>query len=78
MTREAKVAVLGEPARVRGYSLAGAIVHACPDPESVRAAWDALGDDVTVVVLTAAAATALDDRTRPGGDRRRMTVVLPV
>ncbi|HEY7596976.1 MAG TPA: V-type ATP synthase subunit F [Actinophytocola sp.] len=76
--REAKrIAVIGEPERVYGYSLAGAIVRECPDAEAVRSAWDTLGDDVAVVVLTPTAAKALTDSTRPSGTRGRLTVVLP-
>lgn len=70
----ATVAVIGERALVRGWSLAGAAVAGADDPDEVRAAWRSLGDDVAVVVLTPAAATALADE--PDHDRP-LTVVLP-
>ena len=53
------VAVIGEGTAVCGYVLAGALVVPAEDDEAVRAAWAALGSDVEVVVLTAAAAAAL-------------------
>lgn len=73
-----RVAVIGEPQRVRGYALAGAKVFECQGTAAVRDAWDALGDDVAVVALTPAAAEALAGHLRPGGGRRRLMVVLPV
>jgi vacuolar-type H+-ATPase subunit F/Vma7 len=69
----ARVAVIGEEVRVLGFGLAGALVCPAPDDDAVRAAWRVLADDVAVVVLTPAAATALAD-TQPG---RRLTVVMP-
>lgn len=68
-----RIAVIGEPARVLGFALAGADVCAAAEPEAVRAAWTGLAPDVAVVVLTPAAADALED-TAPG---RRLTVVMP-
>lgn len=69
----ARVAVIGEDARVQGFRLAGAIVCPADSREAVRAAWAGLSDEVAVVVLTAAASTALADT--PTG--RRLTVVMP-
>lgn len=71
------VAVIGEPVRVRGYALAGADVHECPDEAAVRSAWAALPDDVVVVILSPAAAAAIDLTGRPAA-ARPLTVVLPV
>ncbi|WP_067453166.1 hypothetical protein [Actinomadura macra] len=56
----AHIAVIGEPARVEGWALGGARVGAADGPEAVLAAWDALGDDVSVVVLTAEAARCVE------------------
>jgi vacuolar-type H+-ATPase subunit F/Vma7 len=70
----ATVAVIGELALVRGWSLAGAAVTAADDPRAVRAAWRSLDTDVAVVVLTPAAASALEDEMAPGTP---LTVVLP-
>jgi vacuolar-type H+-ATPase subunit F/Vma7 len=70
----ATVAVIGERALVRGWSLAGAVVTAAEDADEVRTAWCSLGDDVAIVVLTTAAARVLSEEPRHG---RRLTVVLP-
>lgn len=60
-----RVAVIGEETLVRGFALAGASIVAADDAEAVRTAWRNLPDDVTVVVLTEAAAAA--DPGRAGG-----------
>ncbi len=70
----ATVAVIGERALVRGWSLAGAAVTAADDADEVRAAWRSLDADVAVVVLTSTAAEILADETGDGGP---LTVVLP-
>ena len=72
-----RVGVIGDPARVRGYALAGAAVHECAEAEAARSAWASLGDDVVVVVLTQAAAEAIGDRQSAGVDSP-LKVVLPV
>lgn len=59
----ARVAVIGEEARVVGFALAGALVLPADDPEAVRAAWRSLDDDVFVVVLTPRARRSLNDET---------------
>lgn len=68
-----RVAVIGEPARVQGFALAGAEVCPAEGPDAVRAAWTALAADVAVVVLTPAADDALAGT--PVG--ARLTVVMP-
>ena len=70
-----RVAALGEPIRVQGFALAGAMAVPAEEPEAIRRAWEALPDDVVVVVLSPAAASAL-------GERRHarhgiLTVVIP-
>lgn len=55
-----RIAAVGEQHRVEGFALAGALVVAT-EPGGVPAAWDALPDDVDVIVLTPAAADALGD-----------------
>lgn len=75
MSATGRIAVLGEHARVEAYSLGGALISPADGAQEVRAAWDSLDDRVKVVVLTPAAAAALDgayDR-RPG----ILTVVMP-
>jgi vacuolar-type H+-ATPase subunit F/Vma7 len=72
----AGVAVVGEQLRVRGFTLAGAVVLAADDATAVRSTWDSLGDDVAVVVLTPRAAAALEDELAAGG-ATPLSVVLP-
>jgi vacuolar-type H+-ATPase subunit F/Vma7 len=67
------IAVLGESHRVEGYALAGALVFVAADANSVKDAWARLPDDVDVVVLTPAAADALEDVVQA----RPLRVVLP-
>jgi vacuolar-type H+-ATPase subunit F/Vma7 len=67
------IAVLGEQHRVEGFALAGATVLDAADADSVRDAWARLPDDVAVVVLTPAAADALEDVVQ----ERPLRVVLP-
>ncbi len=68
---------MGERARVAGFALAGAEVIPVEAPGAVVDAWNGLGSDVDVVVLTPAAAAALgellDELPRPG---RPLPVVL--
>jgi vacuolar-type H+-ATPase subunit F/Vma7 len=56
------VAVIGEQSLVAGYVLCGALVLAAGDPEAVRQAWRSMPGDVDVVILTRAAAAALEGR----------------
>lgn len=51
--------MLGDPAVVRGWGLAGLLVVDAAGAEQARAGWDALPPDVSLVILTAAAAEAL-------------------
>jgi vacuolar-type H+-ATPase subunit F/Vma7 len=53
-----QVVVLGEPARVMGYALAGALAIEA-EGEEVARAWASLPPDASLVVLTPAAAQAL-------------------
>jgi vacuolar-type H+-ATPase subunit F/Vma7 len=71
-----RIAVLGEAVRVEPFALAGAVVAAADDAEAVRAAWLALPGDITVVVMTPAAAAELDRAgLAPPGDM--LVVTLP-
>ena len=58
----ARVAVIGDELRLGGFALAGAAVHDARDAAAAEAAWDALPDDVTLLVLDAEAARALAGR----------------
>jgi vacuolar-type H+-ATPase subunit F/Vma7 len=69
------VAVIGEQAAVGGYALAGAIVVPAEDARAVREAWDSLGADVAVVVLTPRAAQALGPART--ATMHPLTVVMP-
>lgn len=66
---------LGEAWRVEGYALAGAVPVVAEEPAAVRAAWAALGEDTSLVILTPAAATALGEAVLAAA--RPLTVVLP-
>ncbi|MEV4701810.1 hypothetical protein [Actinoplanes sp. NPDC049316] len=68
------VAVLGEPAAVSGWDLAGVLVAPAAGAAAVREAWDALPPGVALVLLTPDAADALADRLARGS---RLVAVLP-
>jgi vacuolar-type H+-ATPase subunit F/Vma7 len=75
-----EVVAIGAGSQVRGFVLAGARVCLAETPEAVREAWAALPDSVGFVILTPAAAAALEespDRARPVGAGGRFTVVTP-
>ena len=75
MSAVGRVAVIGEETLVAGYALAGAVVAPTEDARAVRDAWDALGTEVDVVVLTPAASQALGpSRT---ATTHPLTVVMP-
>lgn len=57
--RTMRIAALGERERLRGFAFAGVHLAAAEDAPAVRAAWQALPDDVGLVILTAAAHAAL-------------------
>lgn len=55
----ARIAVIGEPLRVYGYRLAGALTCPVSDQADALRAWRELPADVAVVVLTSGAAAWL-------------------
>ena len=71
----ARAAVIGEPLRICGYGLAGAVLCPAADQQEAMRCWQALTDDIAVVVLTPQAADWLGDAldSRPG----LLSVVLP-
>jgi hypothetical protein len=70
------VVALGEETRLLGFVLAGAVLLPADTGADVVRAWDAVGDDVGLVLLTPAAAAALGARlTDPASTR--LTAVLP-
>ena len=68
------VAAIGAELEVQGFSLAGALVRPAHTDAEVLAAWQSLPAEVSVVVLTAAAARAVPARRAAD---RPLTVVLP-
>ncbi|MGZ4334749.1 MAG: hypothetical protein ACXVRJ_10830 [Gaiellaceae bacterium] len=70
-----RAAAIGEAARVAGYALAGVEVKPVESPVAALNAWRTLDDDTQLVLLTPAAAEALDGvLTATAG---RIWVVLP-
>jgi vacuolar-type H+-ATPase subunit F/Vma7 len=70
------IAVIGAQPQVGGFALAGARVYPADTPEAVRVAWAALPTTVGFVILTGAAAEALDGQPhKPGAPLR---VVMPL
>ncbi len=65
--------MIGEPALVSGYAMAGATTMPAQGSDEVRRAWESLPSGTTLVILTAAAADALGGRL--SGDP--MTAVMP-
>ncbi|MEU8849552.1 hypothetical protein AB0C70_25645 [Streptomyces sp. NPDC048564] len=72
-----QVAALGERARVVGLALAGAVVLLADDPDAVRRAWRSLPDGIDLVILTPAAAEALESDVAAPGARRPLIAVMP-
>ena len=67
-----RVAAIGQSSRVEGLRLAGVLVLPGEDVSEVRASWASVPDDVSVVMLTPAAAEVLEPVRHA-----RLTVVLP-
>ena len=55
------IVALGERRRVEGFALAGVRVVPVEDREAARAAWERLGAEVALVLLTARARESLAD-----------------
>lgn len=53
------IAAIGETHRVEAFVLGGVEVHAVEDDDAVREAWELLGPDVAVLIVTPRAAGAL-------------------
>jgi vacuolar-type H+-ATPase subunit F/Vma7 len=68
------VVALGEDHQLDGFALAGAVVIGAQTAAAVREAWDRLGNDVGLVILTTMAAEVLSDELDHRSDR--LTVVL--
>jgi vacuolar-type H+-ATPase subunit F/Vma7 len=73
-----RVVVIGERARVAGFTLAGADVRPADDDAAVCAAWPLDEAAVAVVVLTPAAARVLGQQIAAAlAPARPLVVVLP-
>jgi vacuolar-type H+-ATPase subunit F/Vma7 len=55
------IVALGERRHVEGFALAGVRVVTAEDEAGVRTAWEALGPEVAVVLLTSRAQKCLAD-----------------
>ena len=69
------VVALGSGHTLDGFALAGASVVSARTDGDVLCAWDSLGEDVGLVILSAEAALALDAHLQNRPDV--LTVVLP-
>jgi vacuolar-type H+-ATPase subunit F/Vma7 len=54
-----RIAAIGERARLYGLAFVGVHIVAADDQAAVRVAWQALPDDVGLVILTRESRTAL-------------------
>ena len=68
------IVVIGEPALVAGYAMAGATTMPAHGAAEVRRAWESLPSGTTLVILTAAAAATLRDRL---SEADLLTAVMP-
>lgn len=66
------VVAIGADNEIAGFALAGVEVHPVGDDDAARLVWEALPGDVSLVILTATVARALD--AAPAGPLR---VVMP-
>jgi vacuolar-type H+-ATPase subunit F/Vma7 len=70
-----RIVVLGESIAVDSFTLAGATVARAEDADAVRRAWAALPVGVSLVVLSDAAAVALESFDTTSGDV--LTIAMP-
>jgi vacuolar-type H+-ATPase subunit F/Vma7 len=63
------IVALGESDQVQGFALAGVRLIATAEPDELVRAWEALPDDVAVVILTRSAHRVLGERL---GERPRL------
>ncbi|HTX96931.1 MAG TPA: hypothetical protein VME67_20025 [Mycobacterium sp.] len=68
------IVVIGEPAFVAGYAMAGATTMPARGPDEVRRAWQSLPSGTALVILTAAAADVLGGLLSEAGP---VTAVMP-
>jgi vacuolar-type H+-ATPase subunit F/Vma7 len=70
-----RVLALGDAHELEGFALVGATVVPARTPDEVRAAWTELGHEVSLLVVTEAAASALAEELARRDDL--LTAVLP-
>ena len=68
------IVVIGEPALVAGFAMAGATTMPAQGADEVLRTWESLPSGTTLVILTAAAAAALGGRL---SDADQLTAVMP-
>lgn len=56
------IVAIGGARRLAGFALAGVDVRVVEDVQALQDAWDGLGRDVGLLILTPEAATALEQR----------------
>lgn len=71
----ARAAVIGEPLRIYGYGLAGALLCPASDRADAVSAWRGMPDDVAVVIVTQRVAAWLGEELAGRADL--LPVVLP-
>ena len=70
------IVAMGERHLVEGFALGGARVVPAENPHDVCKGWEALPAEA-VVILTAKAASTVEELERGEGPSRRMKVVMP-
>jgi vacuolar-type H+-ATPase subunit F/Vma7 len=70
-----RAVAIGDRRRLAGYALAGALAVSADSPQAIEAAWERLGEDATLLVLTPEARAQLEARLASREDL--IWVVLP-
>ncbi len=68
---------IGLPADIAGFALAGVRLRSATSAAQVQAAWAELGPETTLVILTRAAAAALEPELQDPGTVLPLRVVMP-
>lgn len=63
-----RVVAIGNELRLAGYALAGAEVRHAVSPAEILAAWESLGEDAGLLVLTSESFAALEPRLAERGE----------
>lgn len=73
--RTGTIVAIGDPAVLAGYVLAGVQLLPARSEQEARAAWEGIGEEVGLALLTPAAAEAVG--TVPVDHRAPLTAVIP-